>query len=88
LVAPPGHILIAGLACCVAGTFQTVSYNIAPDPQRRRNFIKSGNGLTVDSRFSVAQWHGFHQQRERFPESDCSSRFPFVVAKAHYYEIV
>ena len=62
--------------------------NIASDPQRRRNFIKSGNGLTVASRFSVAQWYGLQQQFKRFPESYCSSRFPFVVAKAHYHEIM
>jgi hypothetical protein len=43
---------------------------------------------TAASRFSGAQWHQLQQQFKRFSESYCSSRFPFVVAKAHYYEIV
>jgi hypothetical protein len=37
---------------------------------------------------SIVPWHGFQQQFKRFPESYCSNRFPFVVAKAHDYEIM
>ena len=42
----------------------------------------------IESIFSVAPWHGLKQQLKRFPESYCSSRFPFVVAKAYHHEIV
>jgi hypothetical protein len=86
LVSPRSHISPVAYLCRRHTPAEIC--NITSDPQRRRNFIKSGNGLTVASRFSVAQWYGLQQQFKRFPESYCSSRFPFVVAKAHYYEIV
>ena len=38
--------------------------------------------------FSVAPGYGFHQQRKGSLQSCCSGRFTFVVAKAHYHEIM
>jgi hypothetical protein len=72
LVSPRSHI------CPVAYLCRHTPAEICniSDPQRRRNFIKSGNGLTVASRFSAAQWHGLQQQFKRFSESYCSVDSP------------